>query len=128
MISMIIQRILSYLGIGISPKTVFIIFCVLSVLGGLLYFKDKIAAYEQLVCTSDNLAAENEALKLQLAEAKQYSLFLAEAKKKNEDFIKRQKKALRDAQEKDGPVADNLRGTLARLQRDDEEGESGIGR
>lgn len=128
MIVKLMQKFLDYLGIGISPKTVFIILAVLSVLGGLWYFKDKIAAYEQLVCTSDNLAAENAALKLQLAEAQQYSLFLAEAKKKNEDFIKRQKKALRDAQENDGPVADNLRGTLARLQRDDEEGESGIGR
>lgn len=121
MITMLIQKLLDYLGIGISPKTVMLIIAVLSVLGALWVFKDKIAAYEQLVCTSDNLAGENAALKLQLAEAQQYSLFLAAAKKKNEDFITRQRKAIRDAKENDGPVADVLRGTYDRLRRDDEE-------
>lgn len=121
MITMLIQKLLDYLGIGISPKTVMLIIAVLSVLGALWVFKDKIAAYEQLVCTSDNLTAENAALKLQLAEAQQYSLFLAAAKKKNEDFITRQRKAIRDAKENDGPVADVLRGTYDRLRRDDEE-------
>jgi len=121
MIVTLIQKLLDYLGIGISPKTVMLIIAVLSVLGGLLVFKDKIAAYEQLVCTSDNLAADNAALRLQLAEAQQYSLFLAAAKKKNEDFITRQKKALRDAKEQDGAVAPVLRGAYDRMRRDNEE-------
>lgn len=62
--------------------------------------------------------AQNEALKLKLAEAQQYQEFLIDNQRKNEEFIKKQRKALNDARENDGDVAPILRGTLERLCRE----------
>lgn len=103
---------------GLSPKTWLVIIAVLSVLGAFFWFKDSI--YQD--CRNDvqviDNAAKVVALEKQLAEEKQYQAFLLDNQRKNEDFIKRQKRALKDANEKDGDVAPVLLGTFERLRND----------
>lgn len=103
---------------SLSPKTWLTFFAVLSLLGAFFWFKNSI--YQD--CRNDVQAIDNaakvSALEKQLAEEKQYQAFLLDNQRKNEDFIKRQRKALKDANEKDGDVAPVLRGTFERLRND----------
>lgn len=116
-VKLLLNAILGMLG-GITPKTWLTIFAVLSLFGAFLWFKHSI--YQD--CRNDEQAKANAAkvtaLEKQLAEEKQYQAFLLDNQRKNEDFIKRQKRALKDANEKDGDVAPVLRGTFERLRND----------
>jgi hypothetical protein len=103
---------------GLSPKAYLVIFCVLIALGTFFWFKNSI--YQE--CKSDVKAASDAAkvkeLEQALADAQQKEAFLLDNQRKNEDFIKKQRKALKDANEKDGDVAPVLFGTLERLHAD----------
>jgi uncharacterized membrane protein len=105
----------SFITTRIPLKAWLYIFAVLAIAGGVFWFKHNIIASEKFKCVSGQLAQDNEALKKQLEESKQYAAFLLNAQKKNDNFIKKQKKDFYDAKDKDGAVADNLRNTLKRL-------------
>lgn len=102
----------------IPPKAYLVIFCVLIALGAFFWFKQSI--YQE--CKSDIQAEQNaekvKQLEQALYDAKQKEVFLLNNQRKNEDFIKRQRKALKDANEKDGDVSPLLRGGLERLHTD----------
>lgn len=102
----------------IPAKAYLIVFCVLIALGAFLWFRHSI--YQE--CKSDVKAAADAAkvveLEQALADAKQKEAFLLDNQRKNEDFIQKQRKALKDAKEKDGDVAPVLFGTLERMRND----------
>ena len=103
---------------GLPPKTWLTIFAVLSMLSAFFWFRHSIYAECQSDAKAIADAAKVSALEKQLAEEKQYHAFLLDNQRKNEDFIKRQKRALKDANEKDGDVAPVLLGTFERLRND----------
>lgn len=121
MISFLIDKILSIGSINISPRVLLLTFSILAIAGGLFWFRHKIVASEEFKCLSGAQAKENEDLKKSLLEAQQYTAFLLNAQKKNDNFIQRQRKALKDAKEQDGAVSDLLRGTFDRMRRDRED-------
>jgi len=94
------------------------IFAVLSLVGALFWFRHSILVSCETSQQVKELKAKNEALKLSLTEAQQYTAFLLNTKKKNDNFIKKQKKDFYNAKDKDGAVADNVRNTLKRLSDD----------
>lgn len=112
--------ILSFLSSKIPFKVWIYIFAVLIALGAFFWFKHSI--YQE--CKLDIQAKQDAEKVIQLeqviAEAKQKETFLLNNQRKNEDFIKRQRKALKDANEKDGDVSPLLRGGLKRLHGDRE--------
>ena len=102
----------------LTPKTWLIVFAVLSVLGAFFWFRHSIYVSCETAQQAKADAAKVIALEQELSEARQKETFLLDNQRKNEDFIKRQKRALKDANEKDGDVAPVLRGTFDRLRND----------
>lgn len=92
------------------------LFCVLAVVGGLLWFRHTV--YQD--CQKDEQAAQNqakaEALEKELSELKQYQAFLLQKQAKNQTTINSLKRDLYNAQDKDGDVAPVLRNGLERLR------------
>lgn len=113
----LIKLVFTFLS-GLSPKTWLWIFTIAAILGGLFWFRHSIYA----ACDAGHQAeAANEkvtALEKENLELKQYRDFLLVNQKTNENFIKSQKKALKDANEKDGDVAPVLRGVFDRMPDD----------
>ena len=103
---------------GLFPKTWLTLFAILSLIGAFFWFRYSIYVDCQTTEQAKQEAAKVEGLEQALEEAKQYNAFLLANQRKNEDFIKRQKRALKDANEQDGDVAPILRGTLERLRND----------
>jgi len=102
----------------IPAKVWLVIIAVLGLLGAFFWFRHSIYAEYKSDAKAIADAAKVDALELELTEAKQYAAFLLDNQRKNEDFIKRQRKALKDANEKDGDVSPLLRGTFERLHTD----------
>lgn len=77
--------------------------------GGLFVWRGKIIAAERTSCMADVLERQNQ-------ELRQYVAFLEAEKARNTDFIRKQRKALDDANDEDGTVAPVLRNALERLR------------
>lgn len=103
---------------GLSPKTWLAIFAVLSVLGAFFWFKHSIYVSCETAQQAKADAAKVKQLEQELSDARQKETFLLDNQRKNEDFIKRQRRMLKDANEKDGDVSPLLRGGLERLHAD----------
>ena len=113
-----VSIIWSFLTTRIPLKAWLIIFAVLSLVGAFFWFKHSIYQECKLDIQAKQDAEKVIQLEQHLVEAKQKESFLLDNQRKNEDFIKRQKRALKDANEKDGDVSPLLRGGLKRLHDD----------
>ena len=102
--------------VSLPPRVYLVAFAVILAVGGLFYIKGRIEAAERNKCNAEQLRAENEVLKANIEQMRLYSEFLAQKQSEKDQFVKNQKKALKDANEEDGPVAPVLRGALERLR------------
>lgn len=102
--------------VSIPSRVYLVVLAVILAAGGLFYIKGKIEASERNKCNTEQLRAENEVLKANISQMRLYSEFLAQKQSEKDQFVKNQKKALKDANEEDGPVAPVLRGALERLR------------
>lgn len=92
------------------------ILAVILIAGGFFYAKGKIIDFADKRCQESNIAKENDDLKRAIFEIQQYNSFLLSQKSKNETYIEKQRKALKNANDEDGHVAPILRNTLERLR------------
>ena len=102
--------------VSLPPRVYLVAFAVILAAGGLFYIKGRIEAAERNKCNAEQLRAENEVLKANIEQMRLYSEFLAQKQSEKDQFIQNQKKALKNGNEEDGPVAPVLRNTLERLR------------
>lgn len=102
--------------VSLPPRVYLVALAVILAAGGFFYAKGKIIDFADKRCQASNIAKENDDLKRAIFEIQQYNSFLLSQKSKNETYIEKQRKALKDAQDQDGDVAPVLRNTLERLR------------